>query len=59
MLFLQAVLSGHGGAAITGNIDGTIFKGTTAIFTGAGSFNSLTVTNTTLNGDVNLGDVSR
>lgn len=52
-------LAVSGGAAISGNIDGTIFKGTTAIFTGAGSFNSLTVTNTTtLNGDVNLGDAS-
>ena len=50
-------LSVTGGAAITGNIDGTIFKGTTAIFTGNGSFGSITNTGaTTLNGSVTLGD---
>lgn len=50
-------LSVSGGAAITGNIDGTIFKGTTAIFTGNGSFGSITNTGTTtLNGSVTLGD---
>jgi len=50
-------LSVTGAAAITGNIDGTIFKGTTAIFTGNGSFGSITNTGaTTLNGSVTLGD---
>ena len=52
-------LSVSGGAAVTGNIDGTIFKGTTAIFTGSGSFGSITNTGaTTLNGSVILGDAS-
>ena len=37
--------------------DGTIFKGTTAIFTGNGSFGSITNSGlTTLNGSVILGD---
>ena len=50
-------LAVSGGAAITGNIDGTIFKGTTAIFTGNGSFGSITNSGlTTLNGSVILGD---
>lgn len=52
-------LSVSGGAAITGNIDGTVIKGTTAIFTGSGSFGSITNTGTTtLNGSVILGDAS-
>lgn len=52
-------LAVSGGAAITGNIDGTIIKGTTAIFTGSGSFGSITNTGTTtLNGSVILGDAS-
>tara|TARA_B100000963_G_scaffold168901_1_gene146750 strand:- start:14891 stop:17056 length:2166 start_codon:yes stop_codon:yes gene_type:complete len=55
----SASLSVSGAASVTGNIDGTIFKGTTAIFTGSGAFNSITVTNsTTLNGSVQLGDAS-
>lgn len=50
-------LAVSGGAAITGNIDGTIFKGTTAILTGNGSFGSITNSGlTTLNGSVTLGD---
>jgi len=50
-------LAVSGGAAITGNIDGTIFKGTTAILTGNGSFGSITNSGlTTLNGSVILGD---
>ncbi len=52
-------LAVSGGAAITGNIDGTIFKGTTAIFTGNGSFGSITNSGaTTLNGSVILGDAT-
>ena len=55
----SASLSVSGPAAITGNIDGTIFKGTTAIFTGNGSFGSITNSGaTTLNGAVGLGDSS-
>ena len=55
----SASLTLSGAAAIAGNIDGTIFKGTTAIFTGNGSFGSITNTGTTtLNGSVILGDAS-
>ena len=55
----SATLTLSGAAAVTGNIDGTIFKGTTAIFTGNGSFGSITNSGTsTLNGSVILGDSS-
>ena len=55
----SATLTLSGAAAVTGNIDGTIFKGTTAIFTGNGSFGSITNSGTsTLNGAVVLGDSS-
>jgi len=55
----STTLTLSGGAAITGNIDGTIFKGTTAILTGNGSFGSITNSGTTtLNGSVILGDAA-